>query len=283
MSDQRDGGISWTDETWNPVRGCSRVSEGCRNCYAEGVAARFSGKDPKGKPLAYYGLARQGDHGPRWTGKIAMVPEHLDDPIRWKRPRRIFVNSMSDLFHEKLTDDQIASVFRVMLNAPRHTYQILTKRAERMYRFVEAFCADREIAVLPPFIWMGVSTEDQPNFDARAPWLLKTRAALRFVSAEPLLGPIDVGAFWFDWVIVGGESGREGRPFNVEWARSIVRQCRAGGGAPFVKQLGAKPFDSTKQWAPLGPHPLHGPDIAEWGTDFAVREFPADRVTERNP
>ncbi|MES2339248.1 MAG: phage Gp37/Gp68 family protein [Pseudomonadota bacterium] len=284
-----DTKIQWTDATWNPVRGCSRVSEGCRNCYAEGVAARFSGKDSSGKPLAYYGLARQGDNGPRWTGKLEMVAEHLHDPIRWKKARRIFVNSMSDLFHEKLTDDEVASVFMVMLNAPRHTYQILTKRAERMQRFVEGFCAARGWDRLPPFIWLGISAEDQANFDERAPWLLQTRAAIRFVSAEPLLGPIDGIAFkrWrfadgrpdacIDWVIVGGESGRGARPFDVQWARAIVADCRVGGAAAFVKQLGAQPYDSTKRWAPRSTFPTHGPEIDEWDVNFAVREFPQSK------
>lgn len=308
MSDQRDGGISWTDETWNPVRGCSRISTGCESCYAESVAARFSGKDPKGKALAYYGLARMSDNGPRWTGNVVMVPEHLEDPMRWKRGRKIFVNSMSDLFHEKLTNDQIATVFRVMLNAPHHTYQILTKRAKRMHDWVLWFAAERG-EPLPEHIWLGVSAEDQKNADERIPWLLKTNAAVRFVSAEPLIGPVDLSAWlgysaswdrnigpcrhgrdpWtrceadeceppecrgVSWVIVGGESGRDARPFDVEWARSIVRQCRAAGAAPFCKQLGAKPFDSTGAWKARDVLPLHGPHIAEWGEDFKVREFP---------
>jgi len=295
-----DGSVT-PGSTWNPVRGCSRVSEGCRNCYAESVAARFSGKDPEGKPLPYYGLARQGDHGPRWTGKVVMVPEHLDDPIRWKRPRRIFVNSMSDLFQDKLTDDEIARVFRVMLAAPRHTYQVLTKRAERMRRWVNWFAAERG-EHLPPNIWLGVSAEDQKNADERIPELLDTRASVRFVSAEPLLGPINFHPWLcryrnpskpeqrlanicsprdhgIDWIIVGGESGRNARPFDVEWAREIVRQCHDAGAAPFVKQLGAKSFDSTGAWQARS-FQLHGPEIEEWAPDFAVREFPSNDVRE---
>lgn len=288
MSDQRDGGISWTDETWNPVRGCSRISVGCTSCYAEAVAARFSGLHPKtGKPLAYHGLARQSDHGPRWTGKLVMVPEHLHDPTKWKRPRKIFVNSMSDLFHERLTNEQIASVFYEMLNAGHHTYQALTKRAERMFDFVTWLERERG-AALPANIWLGVSAEDQKNADERIPWLLKTNARVRFVSAEPLIGPIDLGAWLvddlhrmgrsprreIDMVIIGGESGRECRPFDVEWARQIVRQCRAAGAAPFVKQLGGKPFDSTGAWECRDVLPSHGPPIEEWGDDFKDRDFP---------
>lgn len=281
MSDQRDGGISWTDETWNPTRGCTRISEGCRNCYAESVAARFSGKDPSGKPLAYYGLARQSDNGPRWTGKLVMVPEHLHDPERWKRPRKIFVNSMSDLFHEKLTDDQIASVFLVMLNAPRHTFQVLTKRAARMRRWVDWFAKERG-DFMPSHIWLGVSAENQETADERLPELYQTAAHMLFVSAEPLLEAIDLSR-WLgihgsrmgvSWVIVGGESGREGRPFDVEWARSLIRQCRSADAAPFIKQLGAKVYDSTGRWEARDVLPLHGPDISEWGEDFAIREFP---------
>jgi protein gp37 len=177
-----------------------------------------------------------GDFGPRWTGDVRMVPEHLDDPIRWKRPRRIFVNSMSDLFHEKLTDDEIERVF----------------------------------------LWLGVSAEDQENLDERVPELVATRAAVRFVSAEPLLGPIRFHDDWplVDWVIVGGESGRNARLFDVEWARDIVRQCRRAGAAVFVKQVGANPFDSAERWEPRSKFPTHGPEIEEWGEDFAVREFP---------
>jgi protein gp37 len=298
-----DTKIQWTESTWNPVRGCSRVSEGCRNCYAEGVAARFSAPG-----LAYAGLARQSDHGPRWTGKVVMVPEHLDDPIRWKRPRRIFVNSMSDLFHEGLTDEQIASVFRTMLAAPRHTYQVLTKRAARMRAFVRSFLEGTGRAVLAPFIWLGVSVEDQERADERVPELLATAASVRFVSAEPLLGPVDFDAIQIpgerdglrfsaltrqhddrygssdsvlDWIIVGGESGRNARPFDVRWARDIVGQCSAAGAACFVKQLGARPYEDagdTKVWLELGDG--HGGNIAEWPSWVPrVREFPEVATT----
>lgn len=307
-----DTSIQWTNATWNPVRGCTRVSNGCRRCYAEGVAARFSGLHPgTGKPLAYHGLARQTDNGPRWTGKVVMVPEHLEDPAHWKKPKRIFVNSMSDMFHEKLTNEEIASVFRVMLNVPRHTYQVLTKRAKRMYEWTRWFASERG-EQLPAHIHLGVSAEDQENADARLPYLVKTKARVKFVSVEPQVGPVDLskwmgpqggmlghcvdinGDWWHDpgtcpgavnncagccasgisWVIVGGESGHGARPFDVEWARSIVRQCRAGYAAPFVKQLGGAPFDSTGAWDARDVLPLHGPDISEWGEDFAIREFP---------
>lgn len=217
MSDQRDGGISWTDETWNPIRGCSRVSEGCRNCYAEKVAGRFSGPG-----LPYEGLVTIGEKGPRWNGTVRLVPEHLGDPLRWKRPRRVFVNSMSDLFHESLRFETIAAVFGVMAAAPQHTFQVLTKRPKRALEFFA--WAEREntghvmahaLCVQPttwpscvgeegdglidhpglnrwplPNVWLGVSVEDQATADERIPLLLGCPAAVRWVSYEPALGPI---------------------------------------------------------------------------------------------
>lgn len=218
-------GISWTDATWNPVRGCSRVSEGCRNCYAERVAARFS---DEGMP--YHGLARrvlktEGLSQPRWTGEVRLIPDHLADPLRWKKPRRIFVNSMSDLFHEKLTNEQIAAVFGVMAAAPQHTFQVLTKRATRMREWFEWIAAvelplhtikhdprivcnveaDRILAGvgwrmgtvgdrLWPLVncWLGVSVENQEAADERIPELLRTPAVVRFLSCEPLIGAVDL-------------------------------------------------------------------------------------------
>lgn len=218
MSDQRDGGISWTDETWNPIRGCSRVSEGCRNCYAEKVAGRFSGPG-----LPYEGLVTIGEKGPRWNGTVRLVPEHLGDPLRWKRPRRVFVNSMSDLFHESLPFEAIAAVFGVMAAAPQHTFQVLTKRPKRALQFFA--WAERETSAARtargpsrgqcswpssvgeegdglidhpglnrwplPNVWLGVSVEDQATADERIPLLLKCPAAVRWVSYEPALGLVN--------------------------------------------------------------------------------------------
>jgi protein gp37 len=275
-------GIEWTDATWNPVRGCSRISEGCRHCYAETMAARFSGP---GQP--YEGLAKRGTstgwHA-KWTGEVRMVPEHLADPLRWRKPRRIFVNSMSDLFHEALTNEQIAAVFGVMAAAPRHTFQVLTKRAERMrdwFRWVAGerlplrtiqysprlVCAvaakDHGVDVGSvaeprswplPNVWLGVSVENQLAADTRIKHLLATPAAIRFLSCEPLLGPIQLGCEvagefeffehglgagrlgWVDWVIAGCESGRGARPAQVDWYRSLRDQCAAAGVPFFLKQ-----------------------------------------------
>lgn len=269
-------GIEWTDATWNPLRGCSRVSEGCRHCYAETVAARFSGPG-----LPYEGLIHPKTRG--WNGKIKLVPEALDQPLRWKRPRRIFVNSMSDLFHEAVPDDFIDSVFAVMALTPQHTFQVLTKRPERMLAYLsdewrsalvegaaQALYAARTgedpsmwLAVhLPlPNVWLGVSVEDQATADERIPLLLQCPAAVRWISAEPLLGHVDLGRFLWSitpdprgfvpgavhqandrgllhWVVAGGESGHGARPMHPDWARSLRDQC-AAAGVPFLfKQWG---------------------------------------------
>lgn len=251
--------IEWTDATWNPIRGCSRVSEGCRHCYAERVAARFSGP---GQP--YEGLANMTKVGPQWTGKIRLVPEKLEQPLHWRKPRMVFVNSMADLFHEDVPEDFIDQVFAVMALTPRHTYQVLTKRPERMRDYMRGRdwsdaaneVHDRLIRrldsplflqgeVVPPLlnIWLGVSSEDQATADERTPLLLETPAAVRWVSAEPLLGPID---FWgiptdwpessLRWVVVGGESGPGYRPMKIEWLESIVDECKQTNVPVFVKQ-----------------------------------------------
>lgn len=239
--------IEWTDATWNPIRGCSRVSEGCRNCYAERMAARFS--DP-GQP--YHGLAKRTRSGPRWTGKVVIVPGQLEQPQRWKEPRMIFVNSMSDLFHESLTFEQIALVCVAMECAPQHIYQILSKRAERMRRFFNEFWGPARANW-----WIGTSVEDQPTAIERIPELMHTRARIRWISAEPLLGPIDLttipecvdltrGAVGGlpEWVVAGGESGPGARPMHIDWVRALRDQCQAARIPFFFKQWG--------EWAPLG-------------------------------
>lgn len=305
MADQRDGGISWTDETWNPVRGCSRVSEGCRNCYAETVAGRFSGPG-----LAYEGLATMTPSGARWTGEVRLIEKHLEDPLRWKRPRRIFVNSMSDLFHEKLSDRDIDRVFAVMALAPQHTFQILTKRAERMAAYLTGSPVLRLNDLAPywplPNVWLGVSAEDQETFEKRWAWLRKTPAAVRWISFEPLLGPIDMqsemwedlGTFvWPDWAVIGGESGQGARPFDIQWAVSLLDQCEELGVKKFMKQLGARPIDSGYQAGIFAPEDRRslaaaaalgqdhvgfnllvlkdqkGGDMAEWPEALRVREM----------
>lgn len=300
--------------TWNPIRGCTRVSPGCGGpgphggCYAEGIAARFSGP---GQP--YEGLAVMKGGKPRWTGKLAFVESALMLPLRRKKPTTWFVNSMSDLFHESVPDAWIDRVFAVMTLCPQHTFQVLTKRSARMRAYMARLDAVEDTAWLQdprrpncakqvrwcleaytaqtagmpfqehlqqawplPNVWLGVSAEDQRRADERVPDLLATPAAVRFVSAEPLLGPIDFtrislgmkpgyvlgedgqpdrpemfkvvrdalmdtgGDFErLDWIIVGGESGPSARPMHPAWARSIRDQCAAAGVAYHFKQHGA--------------------------------------------
>jgi protein gp37 len=220
--------IEWCDSTWNPVRGCSKVSPGCKNCYAETFAERWRGI--KGHPYEF-------------GFDVRIVPDVLDAPLGWRKPRRIFVNSMSDLFHEAIEDDYIEKVFGVMLRAPQHIYQILTKRHKRMQELMEgrlnrfARC---------PHIWLGVSAENEQYGLPRIRALLGTPAKLRFVSCEPLLGPINLlnvidGYEFFrrlNWVIVGGESGPGARQMQAEWAISLRDQCLAAGIPYFFKQWG---------------------------------------------
>lgn len=299
-------GIEWTDATWNPVRGCSRVSEGCRNCYAERVAARFSGPG-----LPYEGLARQRSNGePQWTGSIMLVREHLEDPLRWKRPRRVFVNSMSDLFHPGVPDSYINAVFGVMCLAHRHQFQILTKRPGRMRDFVSSQYGGKEPL---PNVWLGVSVENQEAADERIPLLLDTPAAIRFLSCAPLLGPVSLQQSWrdylegwdtapehvchgdeerchrmcpepiqvrtaaVDWVIVGGESGPGARSCDIHWVRDLVAQCGFAGVPCFVKQLGSNPDNSAQPDGDLIKAYIRdrkGGDMAEWPEDLRVRQFP---------
>lgn len=261
MSDKT--GIEWTDATWNPVTGCTKLSPaspGCANCYASTFAERF-----RGTPGHYF--ERGFD--------VQLRPEKLDQPLRWRRPRRIFVNSMSDLFHDDVPADFIAKVFAIMALAPQHTFQVLTKRHARMRSLLSAdyfrtevrghaaWWADHLNLKLPPpywplpNVWLGVSTENQQWADIRIPALLDTPAAVRFISSEPLLGPVrlqdewllptddeftraDLGGRWkwLDWVIVGGESGHGARPMHPDWARGLRDQCTAAGVPFLFKQHG---------------------------------------------
>jgi protein gp37 len=213
--------IEWTDATWNPVRGCSKVSPGCLHCYAETFAERFRGVP--GHPF------EQGFD-------LRLVPEKLGDPLRWSKSQMIFVNSMSDLFHEKVPDDYIVSVARVMTAANWHTYQVLTKRADRMQGLLKGklrFAAEQQ------HIWWGVSVENQKHGLPRIDLLRKSPARVRFLSVEPLLE--NLGLIKLDgisWVIVGGESGPGARPMKREWVQDVQIQCRTAGVAFFFKQWG---------------------------------------------
>ena len=213
--------IEWTDATWNPVRGCTKVSAGCKHCYAETFAERWRGIS--GHPY------EQGFD-------LRLVPEKLDEPTRWKRPRRIFVNSMSDLFQEGVDAAFIRAVFETMNVASWHTYQVLTKRADRMRSVTRELGRD---LVGHPHIWLGVSVENRRHGLPRIEQLRDVPAAIRFLSIEPLLedlGPIDLSGI--HWVIVGGESGPGARPMRTEWVQSVHRQCRAQHVPFFFKQWG---------------------------------------------
>ena len=225
--------IEWTESTWNPVRGCTRVSEGCRFCYAERIAARFSGEG-----MAYEGLAENTKAGPRWTKEVRPVPKLLNEPLKWKTPRRIFVNSMSDLFHEKIELSYIQQVFSVMEEAHWHQFQVLTKRSERLLEFSPQ---------LPwsPNVWMGVSVEDS-RVTHRIDALCQTGARIKFLSLEPLLGALpNLTLEGIDWVIVGGESGPGAREMQKEWVIDIRDQCVDAKVPFFFKQWGGKRKSKT--------------------------------------
>ena len=249
--------IEWTrnddgteGKTWNPLAGCSIVSPGCTNCYAMRMAARIERMQPASH---YKGLTKQVNGNPVWTGKIARAPDHIfTAPLKWRKPTRVFVNSMSDLFHEDVPDEWVDQIFAIMAQCPQHVFQILTKRPARM----RAWCIENVLLPLPN-VWLGVSTEDQARADERIPLLLDTPAAVRFISAEPLLGPLDMAKYltrrrvvdaagdvdddWsqkvLDWVIAGGESGPGKRLINMEWMRDIRDQCKAANVPLFVKQI----------------------------------------------
>ena len=218
-----ESNIEWTERTWNPVTGCIKVSQGCKHCYAERMANRLKAM---GSSRYINGFA------------VTLHEDLLDVPKRWKKPATIFVNSMSDLFQDDVPESFIRAVFDTMVACPQHTFQILTKRSERL----------RAIAPTLPWpanVWMGVSVEDQRVID-RVADLEATPAAIRFLSCEPLIGPLDkLSLDGIDWVIVGGESGPKARPMASEWVESIYRQCRAADVAFFFKQWGGVRKDMT--------------------------------------
>jgi protein gp37 len=326
-----DTTIGWADKVWNPLVGCSRVSPGCTQCYAENEAYHLG---EKMRQVKYAGLTKLVGGDPRWTGEVRLWEPILHQPTQWKKPRRIFVNSMSDLFHESVPDLWIDKIFAVMAQASWHTFQVLTKRAARMREYCAGMAAlspqsrtlrlsramyrghpaetlvsssanESFIGALEwprPNVWLCVSAEDQAAADERIPLLLGTPAAIRGVSYEPALGPVDFRRWlkphWYgtgemfserptvpalDWVIVGGESGSAARPFDIEWARRTVDQCREAGVACFVKQLGSGMSMHTDRGR--GRHVRDGDrmliieshkgtDPDEWPQEIRVQEFP---------
>ena len=291
--------IEWADAVWNPVTGCTKVSEGCRNCYAERMAKRLAGR------CGYPSLDPRHDGAIGDPFSVTVHPEHLGDPLRWRRPRRIFVCSMGDLFHPLVSDTMLFNVFNIMRECPQHTFLVLTKRPQRMadfcqrIRFVasgdgqmwlaaDAFAHEGGYSVMGgngctgmPWVWLGTSVEDQATADARLQHLLAAPAAVHFVSCEPLLGPVDLTRIdcgtgdtklnalagarpaWqpLDWVIVGGESGPHARPMHPDWARSLRDQCEAAGVPLFVKQWG--------EWSPQRPATFCRLSKRRWSHEMA--------------
>jgi protein gp37 len=206
-------GIEWTDKTWNPTTGCDKISPGCLHCYAEALTQRFPKNFSNGFALTLH-------------------PDRLEEPLRWRTPSRVFVNSMSDLFHEDVPLDFIRQVFSVICSTPWHIYQILTKRHERL----------RDLASkvdFPENVWLGVSVENQ-NYVDRLEDLRSVPVSVRFISCEPLLGALKLDLTGIDWVIVGGESGQKHRPMKLDWAQDIRDQCQNSGVAFFFKQVGGR-------------------------------------------
>jgi protein gp37 len=220
--------IEWTQSTWNPIRGCTRVSEGCKFCYAERIAARFSREG-----LAYEGLAKMTKAGPRWSNEVRLVEELLDAPLKWKKPQLVFVNSMSDLFHEDVPLDFILKVFDTMCKAEQHHFQVLTKRSKQLVKL------NSELK-WPENVWMGVSVENQ-DYKFRIDDLRETDAHIKFLSLEPLIGELrNLDLTDIDWVIVGGESGPGARPMQEEWVIDIRDQCKQASVPFFFKQWGGR-------------------------------------------
>jgi protein gp37 len=323
--------IEWCDATWQPVIGCTRVSPGCDHCYAISVVHR--GMSPQHRGLTKLRPKDASRPGVDWNGTVRLQPEKLAEPLRWKKPRRVFVCSLADLFHDAVPFEYIAAVFGVMAACPQHTFLALTKRPARALEFF-AWLAERGDGVHGPRMepdyvcWLhsekhtgpfartawplpnvhlGTSVEDQQRADERIPTLLQCPAALHWVSAEPLLGPVTLakpmhtGAgdhdrigrktwsnamYHLGWVVVGGESGPGARPFNIDWAYQLLEQARGLPTRVFVKQLGSSPQivseDIDQDGYVIGTRTdrllladRKGGDMSEWPDDICVREVPA--------
>ncbi len=274
--------ISWTERTWNYFRGCSEKSSGCANCYARLMASRFSGP---GQP--YENLAYQDANGKsHWTGKVVVVPEHLEDPIKWQRPSMIFVNSMSDLFHESVEFDSIVNSFEIMERANWHIFQPLTKRPERMPEILNKITlkSGRNLGKNPlPNVWIGATMEDEKTAAERSKWLALTPAVIRWWSAEPLIGDCDWEKWIYEsqsnWVVFGGES-KQGeintvRPMQMLWIRNGLAACKKLGISAFNKQLGYWLAKETLRPEKFKADPS-GKKPECWPVDIQVQEYPVD-------
>ena len=291
--------IQWTDETWNPVVGCTPIASGCKNCYAAKLHGKRHEANWPTKPTQYL----------RPFSTVQTIPQRLSVPLHWRKPRRVFVNSMSDLFHEDVPQSFVMDVFDIIERCPQHTFQILTKRPGRMVDVIGG-TSGAGLTVEPlPNVHLGVSVSTQADANKNISILLQCPAAKRFVSYEPAIEGVDFDSIWpggmpcpgdgayargIDQLIIGGESGPGARPCDVEWIRSAVEQCKAAGVACFVKQLGSSPVDSSDDisgWphgvtfymgdgqlddeSPplvLVKHPK-GADPSEWPEDLNVREL----------
>ena len=236
--------IEWAERTWNPVTGCTKVSPACDNCYAERMAKRLAGRFgyPKDKPF-----------------KVTLHPDRLDEPLKWRKPSRVFVVSMGDLFHPKVPEYFIVDIWKIILAKPQHTFMILTKRPERALKLIGKSTDN---------IWLGVTAENQEQYDKRVPILLQIPAALHFISIEPMLEPIDLCLDIYtkdgpypEWVILGAESGPKRRKIASHYIQDVVYQCKSAGVPVFVKQI----------------HDVNGEvskDILKWPPDLRIRQYP---------
>lgn len=318
MSDQTH--IQWTDATWNVFGGCSKVSAGCANCYAVGQAHRMAGNPNARIRDRYAGLTRITAAGAvQWSGQLRLHEDMLPRPLSWRKPRRIFVNSLSDTFHEDVPDEWIDRVLGIIVRTPQHTYQLLTKRPDRMAAYFARLDTPRghheacfsgdphnrnwelhgAIVRLRngqplPNVWLGTSVEDQRAAETRIPHLLRCPAAVRFLSVEPLLGPVDLDSVWpgglpcpgpdiyvpsLHLVIAGGESGHNARPCHISWLRDLRDQCRTAGVPFFLKQLGSQPRSLPTDCGDGSGRQLtdrKGGDMREWPADLRVREMPSE-------
>lgn len=293
-----DTAIEWADKTWNPLLGCERVSAGCDGCYAISTATIRAGNPHPKVAAAFAGLTERRDGRLDWTGRINLLPERLNQPLHWRKPIRIFVNSQSDLFHKDVPDYFIAQVFAVMSVAHQHTFQLLTKRHGRMRSLLSSPEFHRLVADTAPVygggnpdlaqdyvstnwplpnVHIGVSVEDQKTADLRIPALLNTPAAVRWLSCEPLLGPVSLigwlnGGFGtvapsdLGWCVVGGETGAKSRPMKLAWARNLRDECVAAGVPFFFKQWG--------DWVP--PSQMTEDTFMSWDVDNGSSAYDRD-------
>ncbi|MFH0901319.1 MAG: phage Gp37/Gp68 family protein [Pseudomonadota bacterium] len=232
--------ISYVTKSWGLVVGCTKCSPGCRSCWAARLAATRLRHRPE-----YAGLAERNGDGYNWTGEVRLLPQRLEEPLRWRKPQTVFVCPMGDLFHQDVPEDYIAQVFTTMWVSPQHTYLVLTKRPGRMADLSRRFWWGAKPL---PNVWLGVSVEDQRAADERIPLLLQTSAVVRWISAEPLLGNVHLGpenchvtdpsmvGRTIDWIVAGAESGPGARPCELDWLRSLRDQCQAVGVSYYLKQ-----------------------------------------------